>query len=35
LNATQEADLMGNLMYVNLHTVAFPGGEIRGQLLKQ
>ncbi len=35
LNATQEADLMGNLMYVNLHTAAFPGGEIRGQLLKQ
>ncbi len=35
LNATQETDLMGNLMYVNLHSVAFPGGEIRGQLLKQ
>ncbi|MGI8581561.1 MAG: CHRD domain-containing protein [Chitinophagaceae bacterium] len=35
LNATQEADLMANQMYVNLHTVALPGGEIRGQLIKQ
>ncbi len=35
LTATQEADLMANQMYVNLHTVAFPGGEIRGQLIKQ
>lgn len=35
LDATQEADLMGGLYYVNLHTDAFKGGEIRGQLIKQ
>ena len=35
LDATQEADLMAGLYYVNLHTAAFGGGEIRGQLLKQ
>jgi CHRD domain len=35
LDATQEADLVGGLYYVNLHTAAFPGGEIRGQLIKQ
>jgi hypothetical protein len=35
LTTVQEADLMGNLLYVNLHTAAFPGGEIRGQLIKQ
>ncbi|MFV5696193.1 CHRD domain-containing protein [Flavobacterium sp. LB3P122] len=33
LNATEEADLIANLYYVNLHTTAFPGGEIRGQLV--
>ena len=32
LNATQEADLLANNYYVNLHTEAFPAGEIRGQL---
>jgi CHRD domain len=35
LDATQEADLNANLYYVNIHTAAFPGGEIRGQLIKQ
>ena len=35
LDATQEADLVGHLYYVNIHTSAFPGGEIRGQLLRQ
>lgn len=35
LTLAQEADLNGGLNYVNLHTTAFPGGEIRGQLLKQ
>ncbi|MBK9256961.1 MAG: CHRD domain-containing protein [Saprospiraceae bacterium] len=35
LNATQEADLRAGLYYVNLHSASFPGGEIRGQLIKQ
>ena len=35
LDAAQEADLMANLYYVNIHTTAYPGGEIRGQLIKQ
>jgi hypothetical protein len=34
LTAQQEADLMANLYYINLHTAAFAGGEIRGQLIK-
>lgn len=33
LNASQEADLLANLYYVNLHSAASPGGEIRGQLI--
>lgn len=35
LDASQEADLYAHLYYVNLHTNAFPAGEIRGQLIKQ
>ena len=35
LDASQEADLNAGLYYVNIHTAAFPAGEIRGQLLKQ
>jgi len=35
LTAVQESDLMLNMYYVNIHTAAFPGGEIRGQLIKQ
>lgn len=35
LDVTQRADLMAGLYYVNLHTTAFPGGEIRGQLVQQ
>ena len=35
LDATQEHDLYDGLYYVNIHTAAYPGGEIRGQLIKQ
>jgi len=35
LTAAQESDLFAGLYYVNLHTVLFPDGEIRGQLIKQ
>jgi hypothetical protein len=35
LDAAQESDLMNNLYYVNIHSAAFPGGEIRAQLTKQ
>ena len=34
LTTAQEADLKANLYYVNLHSAAFTGGEIRGQLIK-
>lgn len=35
LDASQEADLRANLYYTNIHTALYPGGEIRGQLIKQ
>jgi hypothetical protein len=35
LTASEESDLMENKFYVNLHSTAYPGGEIRGQLIKQ
>lgn len=35
LDATQEADLLSDMYYVNIHTVNHGPGEIRGQLLKQ
>ena len=28
----QETDLLAGLWYINIHTDAFPGGEIRGQV---
>ena len=34
LDAAQESSLLANLYYINLHTAAFPDGEIRGQLIK-
>lgn len=34
LTVGQEDSLMRNLLYVNIHSVAFPGGEIRGQLTR-
>ncbi len=35
LTVEQIEELFSGRMYVNLHTVEFPGGEIRGQLIKQ
>jgi hypothetical protein len=35
IDAAQEADLKSNLYYVNIHTAAYPAGEIRGQLIRQ
>ena len=32
LTEAQAADLLGGKMYVNVHTAANPGGEIRGQV---
>jgi|SRR5262245_17936988 len=32
LTPTQEGNLNAGLMYVNIHTTANPGGEIRGQI---
>ncbi|MCH8269588.1 MAG: CHRD domain-containing protein [Planctomycetes bacterium] len=33
LSATQQADLLAGLWYVNIHSSQFPGGEIRGQVI--
>lgn len=35
LTADQENDLVTGNYYVNLHSTLYPGGEIRGQLLKR
>jgi len=34
LTDTQAAELLGGMYYVNIHTNAYPRGEIRGQLLE-
>lgn len=35
LTADQQTDLMAGSYYVNIHTAAYTGGEIRGTLIKQ
>lgn len=35
LSDAQETDLLANLYYINIHSTAYPNGEIRGQLIKQ
>ena len=32
INDAQEAQLLSNLWYINIHTSTYPGGEIRGQV---
>ena len=33
ISASQATDLLNDLWYINIHSTAFPGGEIRGQVL--
>ena len=35
ITAPQAADLLAGLWYINIHTSLFPGGEIRGQVVRQ
>jgi hypothetical protein len=35
LTDAQASDLQAGLMYANVHTAANPGGELRGQMVKQ
>jgi hypothetical protein len=34
LSSTQKSELYKNLWYINIHSSGFPGGEIRGQILR-
>lgn len=34
LSAAQADDLLGGLWYINIHTLGFRGGEIRGQVIR-
>ena len=33
ITQAQEADLLGGLWYINIHSTAYPGGGIRGQVV--
>ena len=35
LDLSHEGDLLANLYYVDIHSTAYPNGEIRGQLIRQ
>ena len=35
LTDNQESDLLAGLLYVNIHSQSFPGGEIRGQVIPE
>jgi hypothetical protein len=34
LDSVQKSSLLKNQLYINIHTAGFPGGEIRGQILR-